>query len=114
LTVGTHSITASYSGDANFVGSTSSALGQQVNQAPTTIALSSDNNPSTYGQTVVFTATVSPALATGTVQFMDNSNPLGSPVTLSGGAATFSTAALTAGTHSITASSGGGPAVVDM
>jgi uncharacterized protein YjdB len=107
LTAGTHSITASYGGDTNFVGSTSSSLSQQVNQAATTIALSSNNNPSTYGQTVVFTATVSPAGATGTVQFMDNGSPVGSPVTLSGGVAIFSTAALTAGTHSITASYGG-------
>jgi hypothetical protein len=107
LTAGTHSITASYSGDANFVGSTSSALSQQVNQAATATALSSDNNPSTYGQTVTFTAAVSPSTATGTVQFLDNGNPVGSPMTLSGGVATYSTAALTAGTHSITASYSG-------
>jgi hypothetical protein len=107
LTVGTHSITASYSGDTNFVGSTSSPLSQEVDRAPTTTALSSDHNPATYGQTVTFTATVSPSAATGTVQFLDNGNPVGSPMTLSGGVATYSTAALTGGTHSITASYGG-------
>jgi hypothetical protein len=55
----------------------------------------------------MFTATVSPSTATGTVQFLDNGNPLGSAVTLSGGVATYSTGALTVGTHSITASYGG-------
>jgi hypothetical protein len=107
LAGGAHTITASYSGDTNFLGSTSSAFSQQVNQAATTITLSSNGNPSAFGQTVVFTATVSPAGATGTVQFMDNSNPLGSPVTLSGGVATYSTAGLTVGSHTITASYSG-------
>jgi hypothetical protein len=55
----------------------------------------------------MFTATVSPLLATGTVQFMDNGSPVGTPVALSSGVATYSTTALTVGTHTITASYSG-------
>lgn len=107
LTVGAHSITASYSGDANFAGSTSSAITQTVTQASTTTALTSSLNPSTFGQQVTFTATVSPALGpTGTVQFFDGATSLGT-VVLSAGSASLTTATLTAVTHSITASYSG-------
>src|SRR5205814_1748127 len=40
---------------------------------------------------------------TGTVQFYDNGNALGSPVSVSGGQAQLATSALTGGAHSITA-----------
>src|SRR5262249_28285249 len=40
---------------------------------------------------------------TGTVTFMDGTTPLGTPVTLNNGQATFMTANLTGGTHTITA-----------
>jgi Big-like domain-containing protein len=107
LTVGTHSITASYGGNTNFTGSTSSGLTQTVNQATTTTALTSSLNPSTYGQQVTFTATVSPSSGpTGSVQFLDGGTSLGT-VTLSGGTASLTTATLTAGPHSITATYGG-------
>lgn len=62
--------------------------------------------PSTYGQSVTFTATVSPASATGTVTFHDGAATLGSAA-LSAGTATLSTTALGSGSHSITASYGG-------
>jgi len=60
LTAGSHTITAEYNGDVNFTGSTASLTGgpQVVNQATTTTTLVSSLNPSTYGQTVVFSATV--------------------------------------------------------
>src|SRR5437870_12403189 len=56
LAVGTHSITASYAGDANFNSSTSSILSQLVNKADTTTALTSSVNPSKFGQSVSLTA----------------------------------------------------------
>jgi len=107
LSVGAHSITAVYSGDSNFSGSTSPALGQNVNQASSATAVTS-NNPSSFGQTVTFTATVSAVppgsgTPTGTVQFKDGINSLGSPVTLNSGTATFITSSLSIGTHNITA-----------
>ena len=71
-----------------------------------TITLTSSSNPSTYGSPLTFTATVTPATATGTVTFTDGSTSLGM-ATLSGGVATYGTSALTAGSHSITASYGG-------
>jgi sugar lactone lactonase YvrE len=74
---------------------------------PTTTALGTSLRPSTYEQLVTFTATVTQSsgstVPTGTVQFSADGNPVGSPVTLSGGQAGYSTSALTAGTHSITA-----------
>jgi hypothetical protein len=107
LSVGSHSITAVYNGDGNFTGGTSSSLMQTIYQAPTTVALNTDNNPSGSGQLVTFTATVSPVAATGAVQFMDNGSSLGAAVTLNAGTASYSTTTLTSGTHNITANYGG-------
>jgi hypothetical protein len=111
LSVGSHSITASYNGDTNFLVSSSAALSQTVNKAATAIALSSSLNPCGGGQTVTFTATVSPiapgaGTPTGTVTFKDGSTTLGTS-TLSGGKASLTTSALSLGSHSITASYGG-------
>jgi hypothetical protein len=77
-----------------------------VTRTATTTSVSSNLNPSTVGASVTFTATVSPAGATGTVTFYDGANSLGSTA-LSGGSAQFSTSSLAAGSHSITASYGG-------
>jgi len=103
LSTGVHSITAQYPGNSNFTGSTSSPLTQTVtNKANTTTTLVSSLNPSNTGQSVTFTATVSPSSATGSVQFFDGSQSLGtSPV--SGGTAAFATSSLSQGKHSITA-----------
>ncbi len=74
-------------------------------KAISTTSLSSSLNPSNFGQSVTFTATVTSAAGTpsGTVQFKDNGTNLGPPISLSGGVATFTTSTLTAGTHTITA-----------
>src|SRR5713101_7743358 len=48
-------------------------------QSPT-ITIASSSNPSVFGQTVTFTATLSPSSATGTVQFQDAAMNLGAPV----------------------------------
>jgi Big-like domain-containing protein len=72
---------------------------------PTTTTVASSANPSTVGQMVTFTATVSPA-ATGSVQFFDGGSSLGT-APLSGGTAALSTAALAAGSHAITAAYSG-------
>jgi uncharacterized repeat protein (TIGR01451 family) len=101
LTVGSHSITAVYSGDATHATSTSAALTQVVNGLGTTTTVTSSLNPSYVGQSVTFTATVSSGA--GTVQFKDGAGNLGAPVTIAGGQATYTTSALTVGSHSITA-----------
>jgi hypothetical protein len=106
LSIGSHSITAAYSGDPNFVGSTSAKLIQKVDKIPTTTTLSSSLNPSTFGQRVQFTATVSSGSRTPpngeAVRFKDGSTVLGTG-SLSGGKASFSTSSLKAGSHSINA-----------
>lgn len=106
LSIGSHTITAAYSGDPNFVGSTSAKLIQKVNKIPTTTTLSSSLNPSTFGQRVQFTATVSSGSGTRpngeAVRFYDGSTVLGTR-RLSGGKASFSTSSLHAGSHSIRA-----------
>ena len=73
----------------------------------TTTQLTSSVNPSTVGQSVTFTATVTSAAfkqtPTGTVNFLDGTSSLGSSGLGSNGTASFSTASLSVGTHSITA-----------
>jgi len=59
-------------------------------------------NPANVGQPVTFTASISPATATGTVQFMDGTATLGT-ITVSGGTASLSVATLTAGSHTVSA-----------
>ena len=91
LTVGTHSITAVYAGDTNFTTSTSSAVSQVVNQASTTtLARPPSTNPSVFGQSVTFTATVaavSPGSGTptGTVNFLDGTTTIGTAAPLTRG-----------------------------
>ena len=68
----------------------------------TTTTVASSANPSVYGQSVTFTATVTGTGATGTVTFEDGSTTLGS-ATLSSGTATYSTSTLSVSSHSITA-----------
>jgi hypothetical protein len=98
---GSNTITAVYVGDSNYATSTSSTLTQTVNQAASTTTLVSSANPSTAGDTVTFTATVTSG-ATGTVTFKNGLVTLGTGA-ISSGTATFSTSALAAGSHTITA-----------
>jgi autotransporter-associated beta strand protein len=107
LSAGSHSITASYSGDTMFAPSTSAALTQTVNMASTTTTLTSSTNPSMPSQAVTFTAVVTATAPgagtpTGTVTFMDGTTVLGTG-TLTAGTATFQSSSLSTGTHRITA-----------
>jgi hypothetical protein len=108
LPVGTDSLTAVYSGDANTAGSTTAAVPQTVNQASTTTSLTSSLNPSAFGASVTLTAAVAPSTATGSVQFFSGSTLLGSAI-LSGGQAQFTTTALPVGSNSLTAAYNGDP-----
>jgi hypothetical protein len=111
LAVGGHSIVANYSGDAGHGASSSTDNGvsawTQIVEEQTTIALTSSANPSQVGQSVTFTATVTApdgggVQPDGTLSFMDGTTTL-ADVPLTGGVATFTTAALIAGAHPITA-----------
>lgn len=71
-----------------------------------TTTLTSDPNPSTAGSAVTFTATVASAggpVTSGSVDFSDGATVLGSVALDGSGQATFTTSALSSGTHSITA-----------
>ncbi len=107
LAQGTHTLTASYSGDSNYLAQSSAAITQTVTpKTPTTTTIASSSNPSIVGQSVTFTASVSPSAATGSVQFLDGTTVLAT-VTVNSGSATFATSSLAQGAHSITAAYGG-------
>jgi sugar lactone lactonase YvrE len=106
LAVGTHSVTAVYSGDANYNGATSAAVGETVNKAASTTAISASSGTVSFGQSVSITAVVAPASATGVVQFLDSGAVIGT-VTLSGGSATLIVGNFATGAHTITASYSG-------
>ena len=104
LLAGSHSITAVYGSDANFNGSTSTALVQQVNKAATLTTIQSVSNPSFFGELVTITATVaSPVgMPSGTVTFMDGTTPIGTG-TLNGFGNAILQRALSVGNHSLSA-----------
>jgi poly(3-hydroxybutyrate) depolymerase len=103
---GTDTIKAEYPGDGTYDSSTSNAVKQVVDAAPTSTTLVSSQNPSQLGQSVTFTATVTPTeysgMPTGNVFFYNGSAKLGA-VTLAGGVAGYTTTKLPVGTDSITA-----------
>jgi Pro-kumamolisin, activation domain/Bacterial Ig-like domain (group 3) len=106
--VGTHSITAVYSGDSNYVGSTSTPLSQVVDKTATSTTVVSSLNPSISGNSVTFTATVTAkapgaGTPTGTVVFKNGSTTLGTGTLNSSRQATFAISTLAEGTQSITA-----------
>ena len=112
LSVGTHPISTTYTGDGNFNGSTSNTVNQVVNKDATTTALTSNVNPSDFGQNVTFTATVTAqapgaGTPTGTVTFFDGATQIGTGTLNGSGVATFSTATLSVGTHPIMATYNG-------
>ncbi|HEV3198786.1 MAG TPA: Ig-like domain-containing protein, partial [Bryobacteraceae bacterium] len=109
LSVGSHPLIATYSGDSNNNPSTSPTVTEVVNPLPpasTVTVLVPSPNPAVSGQTVTLTATVTPASATGTVTFKDSATTIGTG-TLSGGSATVTTSTLSVGNHTITATYSG-------
>ena len=72
-----------------------------VTKATPVVTVTSSPNPSTYGSSVTFTATV-PLDATGTVTFTDGATTLGTG-TIASGQATLTTSTLAPATHVITA-----------
>jgi|GEM_PF-1608191 len=100
-----NAVGASFAGDAtNFSGSSGTGP-LTVSKATTTTALSSSVNPSDFGQTVIFTATVTGngGTPTGSVQFKDGGSNLGPAVALTAGVAENGIISPTSGTHTITA-----------
>ena len=86
-------ITANYSGDANF-NPGSGTFSQTVVGLGTTTGVTSSSNPSVFGQPVTFTATVTPtspggAIPSGTVEFFVGSTMIGTGVLNSSGVAIY-------------------------
>ena len=106
LSPGSHTITVSYSGDADFSPSTSFPYVQVVEEGIIipTIDLTSSLNPAQFGFPVTFSAEVSSPqdLPTGTVTFFDGSVALGTAL-LNNGLAQLTVSNLAIGSHSIIA-----------
>jgi len=113
LSVGPHTIGASYNGDSMFSGSTAGSIGQAVDQATTQTAVSSSANPSIFLKSVTFTATVSASapgggIPDGSIQWYIDGTTASGPVSLDGsGQAKLTTSSLSSGSHTILASYSG-------
>jgi phospholipase C len=94
LGLGSWSVTAVYGGGPNFASSTSAALNQVVNPAVSTVTISSSQNPSTVGQPLTVTATVTSSgggTAHGTVVFSSGTTKFGTFTLVNGAASTVVT-----------------------
>lgn len=114
LALGSHNITASYAGNANFNGSVSPVFVQRVLPpvVATSLTIGSSVNPSIVGTNVTFTVVATGASTTvsqpaGSVTFTIDGAPVAT-VTMTGGAASYATSTLTVGSHTVTASYAGG------
>jgi len=112
LSAGNHTVEAVFtSADANFNDSNDLLDGgQTVNKRNTLTTVSSSLNPSTFGQSVSFTATVVGTGAGtgnpsgGSIQFKIDGANFGAPVALTAGSASSgSTSSLSAGNHTVEA-----------
>jgi hypothetical protein len=113
LSMGSHTLKASFGGSVNYTGSDSALFTFVVGKANTTLNLTSDTNPATRGQSVTFIAQLaanSPGGGTpdGSVTFQLDGVAVGSPVNLDGsGVATLSLSTLSAGSHTLVATYSG-------
>ncbi len=97
LTAGSRNITVVNAGPG---GGTTGPQTLTVDKGSTSTAVNGAPNPSYSGESVLFTATVTPSGATGSVDFKEGAVVLGTG-TITTGSATFSTTALTPGAHTI-------------
>jgi len=105
--LGSHFIRANYNGDANHPAS-SVTMVQKVHANASTTVLASSVNPSTFGQSVSFTATVSSVpsgagIPTGMVTFQDGPTVIGQRPVNSSGVASITASNLGPGSHNIVA-----------
>jgi Bacterial Ig-like domain (group 3) len=106
LVAGSHFIAIHYNGDTHFRAG-SATLVETVHKFATRVAVTSSPNPAAAGNAVTFTATVTSTgsgTPTGMVRFSEGNTVLWQAAVNSSGQVTFSTRALAAGTHTITAS----------
>ncbi|MDE1156648.1 MAG: Ig-like domain repeat protein [Acidobacteriaceae bacterium] len=104
LTLGSHSITASYTGDDDNAASVSTALTQIVKQAAVATLTATPNPVVVTNAVTLSTAVVAPTgTATGSVTFYDGPNALQTVTLNQLAVATMTTASLSSGAHSLTA-----------
>ncbi len=106
-TVGSHSITAAYAGDANDAASTSAAKTVTATIKTTSTTLTTTPSTAAVGQSVTLTSTVTGYTPTGTVTFKDGTTTLGTGTLTPTGTGTTATATFnatfsTVASHSIT------------
>ena len=90
--------TTSYnSADIKITGTTWSV----VYPTSVTTVSASPSSPQHYGTNVKFTATLTPPAATGSVQFLNRTTDIGTPVTVATGKASITETTLAAGTNLI-------------
>jgi hypothetical protein len=104
---GNQFVHAAYSGDANFSAG-GAGLVQKIHDKASSTTLQSSHNPAQVGLAVTFTATVAAAppasgIPTGMATFRESATFLAQVPLNASGAASFSTAALPIGSHTITA-----------
>jgi hypothetical protein len=104
LNADSYPLTAVYRGDANNASSASAILNQQVTEATSAAMLRSSTNPSTQGQAVTFTATITSPTVTpkGPVTFTAGNTTLGTAQMIAG-KASFTTSNLAVGSVEVTA-----------
>jgi hypothetical protein len=109
LPYGTHVITAQYPDTPDYKAVTATPVTVIVTRQATTTALSSSANPSSFGQSVTFTATVATAAGkpTGQVVFTDDGSPIDTEPLNGLGPVTFTTSNLAVGSHPIAAAYSG-------
>jgi hypothetical protein len=106
LAAGTYTVFAAYAGNATFAAASSIPITLVVAQAPSQTILASSLNPAPAGISITFTATTTAGsiAPSGSLQFLDGTTAMGSPVALlAQGIATYTTTNLSLGTHPITA-----------
>jgi sugar lactone lactonase YvrE len=103
--VGAYSIVATYAGNSNLGGSTSTAYSLSIVAATTTTKLTVTPTTAALGSTITFSATVTGngVAPTGKVTFMAGTTVLGTPQTLTNGTAVLTDSSLAVGTYAITA-----------
>jgi hypothetical protein len=111
LTLGTHSLSATYAGNASVAGSTSPVVSHVVAITSTETTLTVSPTPSHETEPVILTATVqaSGGFPQGIVNFLDNGSNLGSATLGNDQHATIVVTTLTLGTHTLSASYAGTP-----
>ncbi len=113
LSAGQHTVVVNYMGNAQFTGSTTQLSGGvTVLPGEVTLTITSSPNPAVQGEPVTITVTVQPVPpatgpVTGTVQLViDGGAPITVPIV--NGVATFTSTALSIGSHTVSASYTGG------